>query len=54
MNGDDVDVYRYEKPKFDKPILTSKPKRVFIGNSKVCDLTEECGTDDCSFEGNNV
>ena len=54
MNGDDVDVYKYEEHKFDKPILTFKPNVVFIGKSKVCDLTENCGTDDSSFEDNTV
>ena len=36
----DVFVYKYEKYKFDKPFLSFKPKHIFIGRSKVCDLTE--------------
>ena len=32
----DVDVYVYEKYKFDRPFLSFKPKHIFIGKSKVC------------------
>ena len=34
-----VYVYKYEKYKFDKPFLFFKPKHIFIGKSKVCDVT---------------
>ena len=42
----DVYVYKNEKYKFDKPFLSFKPKHVFIGESKVCEMTEFSGAAD--------
>ena len=49
-------VYIYEKYKFDKPFLSFKPKHIFIGKSKVCDMTELSGAADNSsdFDGNTL
>ena len=50
----DVFVYKYEKNEFDKPFLFFKPKHIFIGKSKVCDMTEFSGAanNGSDFEGN--
>ena len=49
----DVYVYKYEKCKFDQPFLSFKPKRIFIGKSKVCPMTEFSGAGDkIDFDGN--
>ena len=45
-------VYKYDKYKFDKPFLSFKPKHVFIGKAKVCQMTEFCGAVNRDFEGN--
>ena len=45
-NGDVVNVYKYEKFKFDEPFLSFTPKKVFIGKSKVCPMTEFSGAED--------
>ena len=52
----DVYVYKYKKYKFDKPFLSFKPKHIFIGKSKVCDMTEFSGAADNSsdFDGNTL
>ena len=52
----DVYVYKYKKYKFDKPFLPFKPKHIFIGKSKVCDMTEFSGAADNSsdFDGNTL
>ena len=52
----DVYVYKYEKGKFDEPFLSFKPKHLFIGRSKVCDMTEFSGAADNSsdFDGNTL
>ena len=52
----DVYVYKYENCKFDKPFLSFKPKHVFIGKSKVCDMTEVSGAANNSsdFDGNTL
>ena len=48
-------VYKYEKNKFDKPFLSFKPNYVFIGRSKVCDMTEFSQAEDkYSFDGNTL
>ena len=38
-----VYVYKYVRFIFDKPFLSFKPKHVFIGKSKVCEMTEFSG-----------
>ena len=50
----DIFVYKYEKYEFDKPFLSFKPKHIFIGKSKVCEMTEFSGAanNDSDFEGN--
>ena len=54
INGD-VYVHKYEKCKFDQPFLFFQPKHIFIGNSKVCKLTEFSGDNDSSdFDGNTI
>ena len=35
-----VYVYRYERLKFDQPFLHFQAKNIFIGKSKVCEMTE--------------
>ena len=39
----DVYVYKYDKYKFDPPFLSFEPKHIFIGKSKVYDMTEFSG-----------
>ena len=47
-------VYKYEKCKLDQPFLSFKVKIIFIGNSKVCEVTKFSGAEDYSrFDGNN-
>ena len=50
----DVYVYKYDKYKFGPPFLSFKPKQIFIGRSKVCDMTEFSGAADhySDFEAN--
>ena len=52
----DAYVYKYEKYNFDKPFLSFKPKHIFIGKSKVCDMTAFSGAadNDSDFEGNTI
>ena len=51
----DVYVYKYEKCKFDQPILSFKPKHIFIGKSKVCPMTQFSAANDSSgFDGNTL
>ena len=46
-------VYKYEKHKFDPPFLSFQAKNVFIGKSKVCQMTEFLGAGDkIDFDGN--
>ena len=51
-----VSVYKYEKYKFDPPILSFRAKNVFIGKSKVCPMTDFSGVVDISsdFDGNTL
>ena len=50
----DVYVYKYEKYEFDSPFLSFKSKHIFIGRSKVCDMTDISGAahNSSDFEGN--
>ena len=52
----DVYVYEYEKHKFDPPVLSFKPKHLFIGKSKVCHRTEISGAANTGsdFDGNTL
>ena len=36
----DVNVYKYDGCKFDKPFLYFQAKNIFIGKSKVCPMAE--------------
>ena len=48
-------VYKYEKGKFDQPFLSVKPKRIFIGKSKVCPMTQFAGAGKkVGFDGNTL
>ena len=51
-----VYVYKYERCKFDQHFISFQPKRIFIGKSKACDLTEFSGVADNSsdFEVNSL
>ena len=51
-----VYVYKYDKYKCDPPYLSFKPKHIFIGKSKVCDMTEFSRTvdNDSDFQGNTL
>ena len=52
----DMYVYTYENCKFDKPFFSFKPKHIFIGKSKICEMTEFSGAADNSsdFDGNTL
>ena len=51
----DVYVYKYEKCKFDQPFLSFQPKRIFIGKSKICSMTDFLGANDSSdYDGNTL
>ena len=52
----DVYVYKYEIYKFEKPFVSFKPKHIFLGKSKVCEMTELSGAADNSsdFDGNTL
>ena len=51
----DVYVYKYEKYKFDPPFISSKTKHIFIGKSKVCEMTEFSGAENKEkFDGNTL
>ena len=52
----DVYVYNYEKFKFDKPFLSCQSKHIFIGKTKVCEMTDFSGAADNSsdFDGNTL
>ena len=52
----DVYVYKYEKNKFDQPFLSFQAKSIFIGKSKVCQITKFSGAADNSsdFDGNTL
>ena len=51
----DVYVYKYEKCKFDQPFLSFQPKQIFIGKSKVCEMTEVFEANDSSdSDGNTI
>ena len=51
-----VSVYKYEKYKFEQPFLSFQPKHIFIGQSKVCLMTQFSGAADNSsdFDGNTL
>ena len=53
INGD-VYVYKQEKIKYNQPFLSFQPKYIFIGRSKVCELTEFSGADDSSGLDDNT
>ena len=38
-----VYVYKYEEFKFDQPFLSLEAKNIFVGKSKVCEMTEFSG-----------
>ena len=51
----DVYVYKYEKCKFDQPILSFKQRHFFIGKSKVCPMTQFSeANDSSSFDRNTL
>ena len=51
----DVYVYKYEKCNFDQPILSFKPKHIFVGKSKVCPMTEFSEAEDKEeLDGNTL
>ena len=50
----DVYVYKYNRYKFDSPFLCFKPKHVFIGKSKVCEMTNFSGAVNRDFDGNTL
>ena len=46
-------IYKYEKCKFDKPFLSFQAKNIFIGESKLCEMTEFSDTGGKKeFDGN--
>ena len=38
-----VSVYKHEKYKFDQPFLSFQAKDIFIGESRICEMTEFSG-----------
>ena len=52
----DVYVFKYDNYKFDPPFLSFKPKHIFIGKSKICDMTDFSGVadNDSDFAGNTL
>ena len=50
----DVCVYKYEKHKFDQLFLSSKPKHLFLGKWKVCEITEFSKAKDNPFNDGNT
>ena len=51
----DVNVYEYDKCKFDKPFLSFQAKNIFIGKLKVCPMTEFSEAEDKEdFDGNTL
>ena len=54
INGG-IYVYKYNKYKFDRPFLSFQPKRIFIGRSKVCRMTNSSGAlENTDFDGNTI
>ena len=55
INGD-VYVYKNEKRKFEQPFLSFQAKTIFIGKSKICEMTEISGANDntSDFDGNTI
>ena len=50
-----VSVYKYEKYKFDQPFLSFQPKNIFIGESKICWMTDFSGALlNPNFDGNTT
>ena len=50
-----VNVYKYEKCKFDQPFLSFQPKHIFIGKSKICPKTEFSGANNShDYDGNTL
>ena len=48
-------VYKYEKRNFDQPFLSFQAKHIFLGESKVCELTKfSAANDSTCFDGNTV
>ena len=43
-----VNVYIYKKGKLDEPFISFQPTQVFVGKSKVCNMTEFSGANDDS------
>ena len=44
-----------KKCKFDQPFLSFQRKHIFIGKSKVCEMTDFSGANDSSdFDGNTI
>ena len=50
-----VSVYKYGKHKFNQLVLCFQAKHIFIGKSKICEMTEFSGVNDSSdFDGVTV
>ena len=50
-----VSVYKYEKDKFVQPFLSSQAKFIFIGKSRLCEMTEFSGAlNNPDFDGNTI
>ena len=50
-----VYVYKYEKCKFVQPFISFQAKNFFIGNSKICEMTEFSGAGDSpDCDGNTI
>ena len=50
-----VSVYKYEKYKFDQPFLSFQAKNIYIGKSKICNMTIFSGALNISnFDGSTI
>ena len=51
----DVNVYKHDRCKFDKPFLSFQAKNIFIGKTKVCPMTELFEAEEKEeFDGNTL
>ena len=51
-----VSVYKYEKYKYDQPIISFQAKNIYIGKSTVCEMTESSGAakNSSDYDGNTL
>ena len=53
--NDYVSVYKYDKYKFDQPFSSFQAKNIFIGKSRICEMTELSGAlNNPDFDGKTI